>query len=97
MDVNLKILSEKPKRQVIWNFKNKSAQERFKKLTSETNEFSECFDNELTVIEQIDKWRTIFNLNVQNAFKRVRMTKRKRRKAISPILSSFINERNKLS
>ena len=80
----------------MWNFKNKLAQEKFKKLTSETNEFSGCFDNDLSVIEQIDKWRTIFNSNVQNAFKRIRISKRSRSKTISPILSSFINERNKL-
>ena len=96
MDVNLNILSEKPKRKVMWNFKNKSAQEKFKKLTSETNDFSHCFDNDLSVIDQIDKWRTIFNLNVQKAFRRIRITKRNRTKTISPVLSSLINERNKV-
>ena len=96
MDVDLKIASEKPKRKVMWNFKNKSGQQKFKKLTSETNDFSACFDNKLNVIEQIDKWRTVFNVNVQNAFKRIRITKRSKIKTISPVISSLINERNRL-
>ena len=68
MDVNLTITTEKPKNKVMWNFKNKSGHEKFKKLTSETNDISDCFDKELSVIEQIDKWRTVLTLNVQNAF-----------------------------
>ena len=97
MDVNLKIATEKPKNKVMWNFKNKSGHEKFKKLPSETNDISNCFDKELSVIEQIDKWRTVFNVNVQNAFKRIRITKRSKIKTISPFISSLINERNKLS
>ena len=52
MDVNLKIITEKPKRREVWNFKNKEAQEKFRILTTETNAFSECFDNNLSVLEQ---------------------------------------------
>ena len=96
MDANLKIATEKPKRKFMWNFKNKSAQEKFKKLTSESNYFSDCFNDELSVIEQIDKWRTIFNQSVQNAFSRIRIRKRRKRKTISPVVSSLINERNRL-
>ena len=61
MDVNLKIVSEKPKRREIWNFKNKESQKKFKKLTTETKDFSECFENDLSVFDQINKWRTVFN------------------------------------
>ena len=43
MDVDLKIITEKPKRVEIWNFKNIEAQNTFKISTSETNEFSSCF------------------------------------------------------
>ena len=97
MDVNLKILGEKPKRKIMWNFKNTSGQEKFKKLTSETNAFSDCFNNSnLPVLEQIDKWRTVFYLNVKNAFKRIRITKNTRLKAFPHEISALINERNKL-
>ena len=97
MDVNLKIMTEKPKRKILWNYKNKSAQEKFNKLTSDTSDFSDCFENELPVLEQINKWRTVFNSKVQNAFKRIRITKNKRAKLFSPEISALINKRNKLA
>ena len=96
MDVNLKILGEKPKRKLMWNFKNTSGQDKFKKLTTETNAFSECFnDSKLPVLEQIDKWRTVFDLNVKNAFKRIRITKNTRLKAFPQEISALINDFSK--
>ena len=40
MDLNLKIIREKPKRREVFNFRDKKAQERFKSKTSETEEFT---------------------------------------------------------
>ena len=45
MDVDLKLVDEKPKREEIYNFKNKDAQGKFKKLSSETKNFSKCFSS----------------------------------------------------
>ena len=95
MDLDLKIVTEKPKRRVIWNFKNKLAQQKFQKITSETNDFSNCFNNEYSVLEQINKWRTVFDLNVKKAFKRI--TKKEKVQQIPPQLMDLINERNKIS
>ena len=97
MDVNLKILTEKPKRKLMWNFKNASAQDKFKNLTSETNDFTDCFKEKLPVLEQIDKWWTVFNSNVRKAFKRIRITKKTRLKAFPNDISALINQRNKLN
>ena len=46
MDLDLKFESEKPVRDEMYNFKNKVEQEKFKKITSETNNFSKCFESE---------------------------------------------------
>ena len=97
MDLNLKVITEKPKRREIWNFKNKEAQKKFRTLTTETKEFSRCFDNNLSVLEQINEWRTVFNLNVSNAFRKVRVTRKRHQKPIPPVISNLINQRNKLS
>ena len=43
MDLNLKIMHEKPARDELYNFKNKEAQIKFKNLTSETKDFTNCF------------------------------------------------------
>ena len=97
MDVDLKICTQKPKRKIMWNFKNRDAQEKFKKLTNKTNKLSECFQNQLPVLEQINQWRTVFDLNVKNAFKRIRITKNTKTKALPRELSVLIDERNKLT
>ena len=79
------------------DFKNKEAQKKFRTLTTETKEFSRCFDNNLSVLEQINEWRTVFNLNVSNAFRKVRVTRKRHQKPITPVISNLINQRNKLS
>ena len=71
MDLAIEIITEKPKRTEIWNFKNKKNQETFKKLTSETNEFSFCFQNELPVLEQFENWRNTLNKYLRKASKKV--------------------------
>ena len=76
MDLALEIITEKPKRTEIWNFKNHEDQETFKLLTSETNEFSNCFQNELPVLKQFEDWKNTLNRYIRKAFKKVRIKKR---------------------
>ena len=42
IDLDLEIVTVKPKRQEVWNFKNKEAQKNFQVLTTETEELSIC-------------------------------------------------------
>ena len=59
IDLDLKIITEKPKRCEIWNFKSKESQDTFKKQTSETKDFSDCFTDELPLMKQIDNWKKL--------------------------------------
>ena len=45
LDLDLKVVTEKPERRTIWNFKHKESQNNFKIQTSETVQFSNCFKN----------------------------------------------------
>ena len=54
IDVDLKLSFDKPERRELWNFKNKEAQEKFKILTSETDELSNCFKNDQSLIKQVE-------------------------------------------
>ena len=55
MDLDLQIIKEKPVRQELYNFKNKECQSRFKTLTTETNDFTNCFqNNNLSPLKQIE-------------------------------------------
>ena len=45
MDINLEFISEKPERVELFNFKDKDSQVVFKKITTETDEFTKCFSD----------------------------------------------------
>ena len=60
LDLDLEVISEKPQRREIWNFKNKECQEKFKMQTSQTKDFSNCFQNNLPIIKQIENWQKVF-------------------------------------
>jgi hypothetical protein len=72
LDLRLKVITEKPKRVEVWNFKNKEAQHNFKVETSETKEFSSCFDNDLPVLKQIECWKKVFESHCKKSFKKIR-------------------------
>ena len=94
--MDLKVITEKPKRCEIWNFKNKEAQDNFKISTSETEDFSACFNNNYPLLKQIENWRKTLKLHMNKSFKKIRINKKKYVKPLPPMLSKLINERNKL-
>ena len=96
MDLALEIITEKPKRTEIWNFKNHEDQETFKLLTSETNEFSNCFQNELPVLKQFEDWKNTLNRYIRKAFKKVRIKKRSKNLDVPSKIQSYMNLRNQL-
>ena len=97
MDLNVQITKEKPVRQEIYNFKNKECQARFKTLTSETQDFTDCFqNNKLSPLEQVEKWRKVLKTYCGKAFRKIRIKKNQKMKPINPELSKLIDERNEL-
>ena len=86
----------KPVRKEIYNFKCKESQKTFRKITSNTNEFSECFEDDQPLLNQIENWRKLLHQKCKKAFKKIRITNNKRRKPINPKLSVLINIRNKM-
>ena len=96
MDLDLKIINEKPMRQEVYNFKNRKSQLKFKTLTSETKDFTDCFENDDTsVLIQIENWRRVLKLYCRKSFRKIRIRK-KSLKPINPQISKLINEKNEL-
>ena len=96
MDLDLQFESEKPQREEIYNFKEREAQLKFMKLTSETKEFSKCFADETPLLQQVEKWREKLENVCKKSFSKIRI----RKKSIKPLketISKLIDERNKLS
>ena len=93
LDLDLKVVPDKPRRREIWNLKNKNAQTSFKMSTTKTKDFTDCFENNLTLKTQIENWRRVLNKHIKKSFKRIRINQKKD-KPMPPRLSKLINERN---
>ena len=95
MDVNLEFSKKKTDRKEFFNFRDKEAQSSFKLITSKTKEFSECFINNKTFINQVEEWRKTLKSYCTKVFKKVIIRKDKS-KPINRSISKSIDERNKL-
>ena len=93
LDLDLKFVSEKPQRVEIYDFKNKESQMKFRKLTSETDDFSKCFMNETPLWSQIKMWRRVLETYCKKSFRKIRIRKEKI-KPLKQNISKLIDERN---
>ena len=95
IDLDMEITKERPERQEILNFKDKKSQELFKDITSKTEQFTDCFDGEGSLIEKIEKWRKLLFYYCSTAFKKIRI-RNKKMKPINKKISNLIDKRNKI-
>ena len=65
-------------------------------MTSETNNFSNCFKNELSLDKQIENWTQILNKTIKENFKKVRISKKHNNKNHDMKIDKLIEERNKM-
>ena len=64
----------------VFQFRNKESQAIFKTLTSNTSEFTECFQNGLSFQEQSTNWRQLLDKYFNKSFKKIRITNKKSKK-----------------
>ena len=95
LDLNLKVEREKPERIEIYDFKNIDGQKMFKKLTTDTKQFTDCFNNMHPLSQQIKMWRKTLETFCQRAFRKIRIRKRSM-KPLNSTMAKLINLRNKL-
>ena len=96
MDVALEIITEKPKRIEIWNLKNKKCQEMFKAITSNTSEFTNCFQNEFPLEKQIENWKSTLKKHIGLAFKKVRIRNKSKSQKLPPNVHKYVDLRNQM-
>ena len=94
LDVNLKFSNVKPERIEIFQFKNKNSQAEFKKLTSNTTDFSSCFANDLAFEDQAKNWKKVLKDYFFKSFKKVRVTNKQKVK--NSEINNLLNRRKKL-
>ena len=68
----------------------------FKDITSNTNQFSECFEDNQDILKQVDKWRKTLKSHCQIAFKKIRIKNKKHVKPLNPKHSALVDLRNTL-
>ena len=95
LDLNLKVDRQKPERVEIYDFKSNDGQKKFKKLTSETKQFTDCFNNMYPLLQQVKTWRETLETFCKRSFRKIRIRKRKM-KPLNSKLSLLIDLRNKL-
>ena len=72
--LNIQYQKKKQDRVELFNFKNVESQENFLTLTSQTQNFSDCFKQEIKFEEQANKWKKTLDSVCHQAFKKVRIT-----------------------
>ena len=95
MDINIEYETIKPERQEIFNFKESEGQQIFKKLTTETKKYSECFDENNSFLDQVENWRSQLFYDIKKSFKKIRI-RNKIKKPINLNIKNLINKRNTL-
>ena len=92
LDLSLKFSRLKPERIELFNFKDKNAQTVFQTLTTETNQFTECFENDSTFEDQATNWRKTLDDFIYKSFKKIRIRndKNEKKSEVSHLLSRRI-------
>ena len=96
MDLKIEYKSEKPERVEFYDYKNKEDQEKFKILTTETKDFTNCFDSNKPLDKQFDEWMNILRDVCQKSFKKIRIKRKKKTQHLKESIRKLIDERNKL-
>ena len=96
MDVELEIEKVKPERILVYDIKKKINQEKFQKLTSETSEFTNCFQTNAPLYAQIENWRILLKSYCNLAFPKIRI-KKKSKIPVNNEISKLICRRNEIA
>ena len=94
LEMDLKFSHFQPDRIETFQFKNRESQLVFKKLTSNTNDFSSCFDNGKDFESQASQWRKVLTDYFHKAFKKVRINNKAKKK--TSVINNLMDKRKKL-
>ena len=71
LHVNLKFETQKPQRTEAYNFKSAECRQYFKNITTDTRDFSHCFESKEGFQTQIKKWEHTLKNHVVKAFPKI--------------------------
>ena len=77
IDIDLNIDNDKPKREEIYNLKNKVCQEAFREETDKNNDLLKCFENNKPFKTQCIRWKNTLDDIIKKCFKKIRIKPKK--------------------
>ena len=92
LDILLNKKNIKPKREEIYNLRNKVCQEVFRKETENNQDLLKCFTSKLPLEKQFIKWKRIFDHIISKCFRKIRITQ----KRANTVTDNLLTERLKL-
>ena len=75
LNMNQNVLPQKPQKVVMLDLKKLNGKILFTKSTSETNEFTDCFNNVLPLLEQCEKWHKTLQSYCSKSYPIIRIKK----------------------
>ena len=92
MDLQVEYKSEKPARLEIFDYKNKEDQSKFKILTTNTEEFTRCFESGKPLEKQFDVWMHTLKQFCKKSFRKIRIKKEKKQLLNEVIVKLLMKE-----
>ena len=96
MDVELEVENVKPEKLEVYNFKRKENQKIFQQLTSETSEFTKCFETNAPLNCQIENWRKLLKSYCSRSFQKIKIKKRKKLQ-VNPKIAALISRKSQIN
>ena len=69
----------------MFNFKEEDSKVKFKKLTSETIDFTRCFEDGTHFLKQIELWQQVLKTYCSQSFKKIKI----RKKNVEPLKTAL--------
>ena len=85
LDLDIKVEPEKPERVEIFNFRDEESKTKFLKSTSETEDFTNCFQTENPLLNQIENWQQVLQMYVSQSFEKIRIRKKNSKPLKNPL------------
>ena len=93
MDLDFKFIPTKPTRTILFNFKSEQGRILFRKLTTETNDFTSCFLFMQPLQIQCAKWNNLLQSYCHKSVPKIRV---RSRKTVKTVADELIDRRNRL-
>ena len=93
LEIGLKVSKLKKDRVELFNFKNLECQETFRRMTSETEKLSACFESSAPFSDQVVKWDKTLNSFFQQSFRKIRVVENKPKETV---VTKLLEERKVL-